>query len=307
MKKIYGILIAILLVLTACNSSDNKETNSGKQVVYTSIYPISYIAENISGDRLEVRNIIPVGTDPHSWEPTPKDMAELEDADLVLVNGLGMESWLDSLVTTIGKDKIKEVNSNVDLIDLTGEEHDHDHEGHDHGEFDPHIWMSIENMKIVANNIYESIVKLDGDNEEYYLGNYNKLLSNLDELEKDYKDRLSSYKGESIIVPHEAFSYLAKDYALNQVPIEGINSSGEPDLGKMAEIIDIAKNNNINTVFYEFGSSDKIAKTIASEVNGKTLPLYTLETITKEQIESNDDYISIMYMNLENLEKSFGE
>ncbi|MDL2311045.1 zinc ABC transporter substrate-binding protein [Peptostreptococcaceae bacterium OttesenSCG-928-C18] len=304
MKKLCGILIVFILVLTSCNSANSEDVKNDKPVIYTSIYPISYIAENIVGEKIEIRNIVPNDTDIHSWELTPKDIVKIEDTNLVLTNGLGIETWRESLVTTIGEDKLKEVNKGIDLINLVGET---GHEEHEHGEFDPHIWMSVKNMKIMASNVYEEIIKLDNKNEEDYLENFNRLIKDLDELEKSYESRLADYKGRYIIVPHEAFSYLARDYSLNQVAIEGINSSSEPDLGKMAEIIDIAKKNNINTVFYEFEESDKIAKAIANEIEGKISPLYTLEVTTSEQVKNKEDYISLMYKNLDNLEKSFGE
>ncbi|WP_100065652.1 metal ABC transporter solute-binding protein, Zn/Mn family [Miniphocaeibacter massiliensis] len=306
MKKIISVLMVCMILLTSCTSKNVNKEKGGKPTIYTSIYPIYYVTSNIVGDKINVENIIPNDIDAHSWEPTPKDMAKLEDASLILINGIGMESWVDSVVNTIGSREIHEVNEGIELIKLTEHDHDKDlRESHNHGDFDPHIWLSIKNMKIISKNVYKKVVDLDKDNEKYYLENFNELVIKLENLEKDYENKLSRIKDKSIVVPHEAFNYLGRDYEINQIAIEGINSTDEPDLGKMAEIVNEAKENKINTIFYEYGDSDKIAKTIAGEINGQVLPLCTLEKITNEQEKNNDDYISIMYKNLENLEKSF--
>ncbi len=303
MKKIYAVLILIIITFTACSNKDisDKAENS---TIYTSIYPISYITTNIVGDKFEVENIIPNDSDAHSWEPTPKDMANMEDAKLIFVNGLEMEGWLDSLSSVINMDKVYEVNKGIDLIKIDEGEKE-SHEGHEHGEFDPHIWLSIKNMKIIASNVYEKVVDLDKKNEGYYKENYDDLIKKLDNLDKEYSLELEKYSGKSIVVPHEAFGYLSKDYNLVQIPIEGLNSETEPDLGKVAEIVNLAKNKEVKGIFYEYNSSDKISKTIANEIGGQVLPLYTAETITEKQISEKKDYITMMQENLKNLIKSF--
>ena len=267
-----------------------------KEIIYTSIYPINFITKRIVGDNMEVRNIIPVGVESHGWEPKLKDIADISDAKLVLINGLSMESWIDKISNIVKEEKIIEINNNIDLIEIIEK---------NRTSYDPHIWLSPKNMLIIAENIFNEIIRIDEKNREYYEINYNKLKDELLELDAIYKNELNKYNGRGIIVPHEAFGYLTRDYNLIQIPIENINSSIEPDLKTIASIIDIAKERNINTVFYEYGESQRLSEMIANEINGKIKVIYTLENISKNQNKNNDNYISLMYENLKNIVESF--
>ncbi|MDU5922099.1 MAG: zinc ABC transporter substrate-binding protein, partial [Finegoldia magna] len=178
-------------------------------------------------------------------------------------------------------------------------DHDHDHEHHHHGEFDPHIWMSPKQARIQMKNVYEAIVKFDAENKDFYEKNYKELDKKFEELDKKYAEVLAPQKDKYFIVPHEAFGYLARDYEINQVPIEGINSDSEPDLNKMKELTNFAKSHKINTVFYEMGESDKIANSLAKEINAKTAGLSTIEAKTQEIEDGKDNYFSLLEKNLD--------
>lgn len=293
MKKLILALLIPMVFLVSCSNDKTEE-----RIIYTSIYPIEYITKEIVQDRIKVENIIPQGVEVHSWEPTMKKIASMSDAEINLVIGLGMESWEDTVVNSIGEDKIKEVSSNVDFIKLT----DNVDEKHS---YDPHIWLSPKNMKIMAENIYKEILEIDSDNKEYYEDNFNDLIGRLSSLDEKYIEGLKLYSNRSIIVPHEAFGYLVRDYNLKQIPIENINSSSEPDLGRIAEIVDLANKEDIKYVFYEYNENKKLSENIAKEIGGDIKEIYTLENISKEQLENNEDYISLMEKNLNNILESF--
>lgn len=297
MKRKIFLILLLSLVLVSCTNK-NKDNNKN---IYTSIYPIEYLTKEIVGDKYNVINIIPSGVEIHGWEPSMKTVASMSDSQLILVNGLGLESWADSVSESVGENKIVEVNKGIDYIKLTETEKD----DHDHGDYDPHIWLSIKNMIVMAENIEKEVGKLDPENKLYYEKNLENLEMNLKELDNKFKLSLEKYRGKSIIVPHDAFGYLVRDYNLNQIPIEGINSSSEPDLGTVAKIVDMANANSINTVFYEYGGSEKIAKTIAREINGKIQEIYSLENITDELSDNNEDYYTLMEKNLNNILESF--
>ena len=175
----------------------------------------------------------------------------------------------------------------------------HDHEHHHHGEFDPHIWMSPKQARIQMKNVYEAIVKFDSENKDFYEKNYKELDKKFEELDKKYAEVLAPQKDKYFIVPHEAFGYLARDYEIKQVPIEGINSDSEPDLNKMKELTNFAKSHKINTVFYEMGESDKIANSLAKEINAKTAGLSTIEAKTQDIEDGKDNYFSLLEKNLD--------
>ena len=288
-KKIYMILLALVLVITGCTSSNNKDNE--KINVVASFFPVYDLVKRVGGDKVEVSNLTQTG-DAHSFEPGIKDMENISKSDLLAINGAGFEGWIDQIKSSQPDLKILDLSEGLDLIEVDGHT-------------DPHTWLSVKNPQLMLEKIKDKLIEIDKKNESYYNENYQKALEEFKTVENKYDQELSKYKGRAFIAPHAAFNYLLQEYDLEQVGIEGINSVNEPNAARMKEIVDIMKNKNINTVFYEYGQSDKIAQTIAEEVNGKVLPISTLEVITQKDVDNGMDYIKLLEMNLENLVTSF--
>lgn len=313
MKKIITKIISFAIIIslfTACGKEKvkNNETNEvkeNKKVIYTSFYPLQSITKEIVGNKMEVRKLIPNGQEVHHWEPTAQDMKNLSEGSVILVNGLGLESWMDKFKASIKDLNVVEVSKDVNLLKAEEEhEENENHESeekHHHGEYDPHIWLSLRNMKVIAKNICDQVVKMDKDNETYYRENLAKVQNRLDDLDKKYSEQLQNAKIKSIITSHEAFAYLLKDYGLKQIPIENLTSDSEPNLAKMKEVIELAKNEGIKYVFYEELSENKVEETIAKEIGGEVKMLYTIEGQTEEQAKENKDYFELMEENLKAL------
>lgn len=313
MKKIITKIISFAIIIslfTACGKEKvkNNETNEvkeNKKVIYTSFYPLQSITKEIVGNKMEVRKLIPNGQEVHHWEPTAQDMKNLSEGSVILVNGLGLESWMDKFKASIKDLNVVEVSKDVNLLKAEEEhEENENHESeekHHHGEYDPHIWLSLRNMKVIAKNICDKVVEMDKDNETYYRENLAKVQNRLDDLDKKYSEQLQNAKIKSIITSHEAFAYLLKDYGLKQIPIENLTSDSEPDLAKMKEVIELAKNEGIKYVFYEELSENKVEETIAKEIGGEVKMLYTIEGQTEEQAKENKDYFELMEENLKAL------
>ena len=310
MKKIITKIISFAIIIslfTACGKEKvkNNETNEvkeNKKVIYTSFYPLQSITKEIVGNKMEVRKLIPNGQEVHHWEPTAQDMKNLSEGSVILVNGLGLESWMDKFKESIKDLNVVEVSKDVNLLKAEEEhEENENHESeekHHHGEYDPHIWLSLRNMKVIAKNICDKVVEMDKDNETYYRENLAKVQNRLDDLDKKYSEQLQNAKIKSIITSHEAFAYLLKDYGLKQIPIENLTSDSEPNLAKMKEVIELAKNEGIKYVFYEELSENKVEETIAKEIGGEVKMLYTIEGQTEEQAKENKDYFELMEENL---------
>ena len=335
MKKILALFLSILMLTSCATKPENKEGTStkeeGKKVVYTSFYPIEFATKEIVKDKMEVKSVIPAGVEVHDWEPSLKDMENLKESKLVLINGLELESWIEDAKKVVDNDKIVDLSDGIDLIKADEDdhdqeddydheddhdhedEHDHDHEEeeghghhhHHHGEFDPHVWLSLRNFQIVSKNICEAVSNVDPENKEFYEKNYEEFKNKLDELDKKYAGEFEKNKGKHIIVPHEAFGYMARDYGLVQIPIENLTSDSEPDLKTIADIVDTAKSEEIKTVFYEDEDSGKVPQTIAKEIGGKAMPIHTLEFITDEQEKNGENYLTMMEENFKNILESF--
>ena len=292
-----------LSLLTGCGSSAETDTNAdGKLRVLTSFYPMYDFTCKIGGDLVNVTNMVPSGTEPHDWEPSTNDLKNLEKADMFVYNGADMETWADDLLA--GKsDSLRVVmaSENVELMTTDGEhEHAHEHEGadHHHGDFDPHVWLAPENAKTEMETIKDALAEADPANAQTYQANFDKYAAELDALDKEYSDTLSPLPNKTIVVAHEAFGYLCAAYGLEQVGIEGLSPDSEPDPGRMAEVIDFVRANNVRTIFFEELVSPKVAQTIASETGAEAKMLNPYEGLSDELLAAGADYFSVMRDNL---------
>lgn len=307
MKKIISLLLVILMLFTIGCSKENKENENseGKIKIYTSIYPLYDFAKKVGGDKVDVTNLVPAGTEPHEWEISTSDIVNLEKADMLIYNGAGIENWTDKVISTLENKDIAYVKTSEGLdIHKIGKKDSQEDNKHSHGSYDPHTWLSIKNAKQEMENIKNALVKYDPDNADYYEDNYEKYAKKFDELDKKYSNTLGPIKNKTIIVAHEAFGYLCEEYDINQEGIEGLTPDSEPDPARMRQIIKFAKKNNVKTIFFEELVSPKVAQTIAKEINAKTEVLNPLEGLSEEQINNGEDYFSVMEKNLEVLYES---
>lgn len=304
MKRIlFLVLLISALFITACANnqvSNNSEDDSkGKIKVYTSFYTLYDFASKIGGDHAQVVNMIPSGGDPHHWEPTASDIANLEKAHIFIYNGLELEHWVDSILNTINNEDliITKASQHIDAIE-SHHEHEHDHS---HGDLDPHIWLDPANAKLMFDNIKEAFIEADPDNEAYYEDRYKEYIGEFDSLDREFEEGLYELTNRDMVVSHQAFTYLSQAYNLNQVGIQGLIPDSEPSPSRMAEIIDFINENHIETIFFEDINDTSIVDTIARETGVNIKALYTLEYLTDEQMNNNDDYFSIMRENLNSL------
>lgn len=292
-----------LSLLTGCGTQPaDTAANDGRLRVLTSFYPMYDFACKIGGDCIDVTNMVPSGTEPHDWEPSTNDLKNLEKADVFIYNGADMEPWADDLLISRSDTlRVVEASENVELRTTDGEhEHAHEHEGadHHHGDFDPHVWLDPENAKIEMEAIRDALCAADPENATVFQSNYEKYAAELDALDAEFREKLSSLPNRTIVVAHEAFGYLCNAYDLTQVGIEGLSPDSEPDPGRMAEVIDFVREHSISTIFFEELVSPKVAEAIASETGAQAKMLSPLEGLSDEQAAAGADYFSVMHDNL---------
>ena len=311
--KLSAVLLATSFALAGCTGSKTANTTDKKDgdkiKVYASFYPMYDFAKKIGGDKVEVTNLVPAGTEPHDWEPSAKDLAKISESDILVYSGAGMESWIDKVdqVTKDSKLVKVEASNGIDLIksehhhdeeDAKEEDHEDAHEEHDHGEYDPHVWLAPQNAKIQMKNIKDALVKADPTNKDYYEKNFEVYSQKIDDLDVKFSTSLKDTKSKNIVVSHEAFAYLCKAYGINQVGIEGLSPDSEPDAARMAEVTKFAKENKIKYIFFEELVSPKVSEAIAKEVGAKTAVLNPLEGLSDDQLKAGEDYFSVMESNL---------
>lgn len=288
------------------DSDQNQETKT----IYTSFYPIYNLTKQIAGDKFDVVSFNSLTTESHDFEPSAKEIAELSKSSLMFMNGADMENWKDSVEESVDIEMV-DTSAGLDLIKTDEEDdHDHDHEDadhdhhHHHGEFDPHTWLSPKNAKAQAKVIADKLSEVDPANKDYYEANYKKISAEFDSIIDEYTEKFAGVENKKFIVPHEAFGYVARDFDLEQIHLASLTSTADPDAKVMKEVTDLAKAEQIKTVFFEKGGSDKAAKTIADEIGAEIAPLSTMEFASQEELDKGVTLQEIIKENLENIYKS---
>lgn len=313
MKQIIlSLLIIIILVLGVglfLKAEHNTEEKQTEQLsIVTSFYPLYFFASRIAGEGAIVSNLTAASIDPHDFEPSTDDLRLIEHADLLITNGLGVETWLDHLET-----ETPILQSAIGLADIEHgrgeemhqEEENHEEgeeEDHDHGQLDPHIWLDPVLAKAQVQVIADKISELDEINRAFYQANATKLISELDELDSEFTNALQSCQQDQIITAHDAFAYMAKRYGFEQLAIQGLNHEEEVTAAQLLELAKLAKEQQIKYVFFESLLSPKLAQTLAQEVGAEVLIFDPLESLSEEAINSGADYFSIQRQNLSNLQ-----
>jgi len=168
-------------------------------------------------------------------------------------------------------------------------------------DLDPHVWLSPVNALRQAQAILDALVLADPGNSAYYQERYEVLASELEDLDQAFREALEPYRGRSIVVDHQAFGYLCREYGLEQIAVQGLSSDSEPDAARMAQVIALAREENAKVIFYEEASNPGVAEAIAQEIGAGTDMLNPLEKLSREQLEAGEDYVSVMRKNLEAL------
>lgn len=313
MKKRYGLLLVsmIVLILAACSNDTSEKEDDGKLKIMTTFYPMYEFTKNIAGDKADVELLIPSTIEPHDWEPTPKDIGNIQKADLFVYNSADMETWVSDITASIDSSDVAvvEASKGIKLIEEdeeaeeSEEEHEHEHSHH----ADPHVWLSPVLAQQEVQTITDALVKVDPDNKEYYETESSKYIEKLKALDEEYKTELKGITSNEFITQHTAFSYLAKEYGLVQVPIAGLSPDEEPSAAKLVELKKFAEEHEINVIYFEELTSSKVAETLANELGADTEVLNALEGLSDEQQKAGEDYITVMEENLTQLKKSFFE
>lgn len=307
-----ALLMAALIIVAGCNKGDGKNNASseeGKVNVVTTFYPLYYLAAGIGGEDANVANLIPAGVEPHDWTPKSRDLQTASHAQLFIYNGAGLEGWVDDFLHGAGSGgslRTLEASQGIELIHGNPEEADaHEDHGHEGDlDVDPHTWVSPKSMLKMASNILEAYVAADPAHKDAYESRYNELKAKLEQLDRKMTEGLADVSKRDIVVSHQAFGYLCRDYGLKQVAIMGLSPDAEPRAQDLLEVAKFVKENGVKTIFFEELVSDQLAKTLAAEANVGTDVLNPLEGLTPEQEKSGDDYVTIMERNLQNLRKA---
>lgn len=354
-------LVGAMLLLSGCvqpvqepvDSPQESPERDGLSIAVT-FYPLQEAVRMVTGDSAEVFSVIPAFSEPHGYEPSPRQILAFNRADVFVTMGLEFENLEEDLISSAENLVVINAAEGIELIE--GEEHDHDEEGHgdeddgdheesegghgeeedDHGDEsdeheeeedrhddeadengeghdedeeeehgdedgrsgkDPHIWLSPENVKQMVENVKERLVEIDPENAALYGQNAQESINRLTELDGEFRTGLSSCSKDVVLVSHNAFSYLARDYGFEIVGLSGLSPEAEPTPQQIRALVDEAREHDLKYVFYEEFVDPRVSAAIAREVGAEVLELNPLEGTNDPEAT----YFSIMGKNLENL------
>ena len=320
MKKMLPLLATVPLIalLASCGSSSGSDdaSSSGTVSVAASFYPFAYVAQQVGGQHVSVENLTSPGTEPHDLELKPKQVADVQDADLVVFEE-HFQAAVDEAVDQADRpdDGTLDVASVVTLKPTQpggeeehaeGDDHadEEGHDDHDHGDEGPHTWLDPDNMIAITKAMEAKLSKIDPDHADEYAANADAFETKLTTLGDDFATGLKTCRTRTIVTSHAAFQYLAARYDLTQVPIAGIDPSNEPSPSQLADITQLVRAEKITTIFTEELVSPAIADTIASETGATTATLDPIEGLSADT--KNETYLTLMRKNLATLKKANG-
>lgn len=291
---IFIVILFGYFIINQIRQTRPPSASSGKLQVVTSFYPLYFFTSEITQDKADIYNITPAGAEPHDYEPSTRDIAKIEDSDLLVLNGGKLEAWGDKIKENLKDKKTLMITVGTNIVNQ---------EIIEDGESiqDPHIWLDPILAKKEIAIIVQALSQIDPDNEGTYQTNAQNLLGKLDRLNSEFREGLNGCIKKDIITSHAAFGYLASEYGLNQISISGLSPDSEPSVQKLTEVADFAKKNQIKYIFFESLISPKLSQTIATETGAQTLVLNPIEGLSGEEIKNGKNYFSEMEDNLKNL------
>ncbi len=280
MKKTILIALIALAGLTGAllllNFKQKPQAPTNQILVAATIPPVGDMVWQIAGadSGLMVMTILPPGASPHTYEPTPEDMRDLQNARLIFTIGHGLDDWAESLTINLPQAEIITMDQGLNL-----REHDHGHEEDELKEEDreenkdPHYWLSIKNAKIMAGNIAQALITLDPANEKLYAENLADYMDELNYTDETIKHKFRDFEKRNILTYHNAWGYFADDYDLNVIGAFEVNPGQEPTIDQLSELQTKIKNYGLHTIFIEPQLSEQVIKPFSQDLGLKTAVL----------------------------------
>lgn len=288
-----GTVLALVSAICALSCA-RAGTVDGRLSVVASFDAVAEFAKAVGGDKVAVTTLAPAGVEPHDFEPKAQDMATLAKAAVFAYNGLGMEAWADKAIAAAGSKKLVAVDASEGAEAIAN---DDPAEVEEHGQYDPHLWLSLSGAILEARNIAAALSKADPRNAAYFEKNRDAFVKSLDDLRAEYAEKFRAVKSRAFVTGHAAFAYFCRDFGLEQRSVEDVFAEGEPTAKDLAALVDYCRKNGIKTIFAEEMVSPEVSATLAAEVGAK------VETIAT--IEGPEDGKSYLERQRENLDKVY--
>lgn len=286
------VLALCAVVVAGCTRGD---PTPGKVDVVAAFYPFQFLAQQIGGDHVAVTNLVKPGAEPHDLELSPKQVAAISDADLVLYLHT-LQPSVDAAVKMEAQAHALDASTVSPLRPAPAGSDEPD-------ALDPHIWLDPVRFEAISEAVAARLTQIDPTHAADYAANEAALKAKLHDLDQQYATGLAHCARTDVVTSHAAFGYLASRYGLRQVPITGLAPEAEPTPRKLAEVAQLARQRGVTTVFFETLVSPKVAETLAREVGARAEVLDPIEGI---EPRSSETYLTVMAANLDRLRSALG-
>ncbi|MDH7556373.1 MAG: metal ABC transporter substrate-binding protein [Candidatus Methanosuratincola sp.] len=300
---VVGVL-AVALATIFILGEPQPQLQEGKVSVVATFYPLAYMVQEIGGDHVSVRVLIPYNTEVHSWQPSVSDMIALANADLIVLNGAGLEPWFKEKVLpslNLTRTVVLDTTEGLELLALGEDEHEADEHGHG-GEYDPHTWISPYMAERQAERIYSALVEVDPKNSDYYSVRWESLKARLNSLDAQYQQGLANRSRNEIITSHGAYGYLCSRYGFEQHSVIGLTADKQPSVQELRALVDLMVGHNISVLYVDPAYSTSYMDTLKSELEGQTgMEVKILKLYLGLGPIDGKDYLDQLASNLESL------
>jgi zinc transport system substrate-binding protein len=313
MKKVRQTIVLMLAallvtVLSSCGTRDRDHEDGRKKItVVTTLFPLYDFTRVIARDRADVTLLLPPGVEAHAFEPKPADMVRISSAGLFVYTGKYMEPWAEEILKgTSNKTLIvRDASQGIKLMHTTENDHDEADDGHghhDHGTYDPHIWLDFENAMKMVDTITDGLSAADPANSAFYKQNAARYKEELLALDARFRETLRTCRKKVLVHGgHFAFGYLARRYGLEYVSAYQGSPNAEPTARKIIALEKIIKEKGVRYVYFEELINPKVSELLSRETGATLLSLHGAHNVTKDELAKGSTFISLMDANLANL------
>ena len=311
MKNKITAISLVLLMLLLCGCSYTAPKRSDRLSVVCSIFAPYDFARQVAGDRADVKMLLPTGVESHSYEPTPRDIIELENSDIFFFVSEHTETWVTQITDALESESVRKIEIAEELgIEINDHDHEHhheeEHEEHDEGETDEHIWTNLETATEMIDCIAEKMGEADPNNADYYSENARSYSAQILKLRDDFSQLVESSKRREIVSGSRfAMKNFTHEFGIEfTAAFDSCVDNTEPSAAVMAHIIDKINTDKLPVIFYEELTEPKIARAVSNETGAKMLLLHSCHNVSSDEMKRGETYLSLMRQNYKNLKEA---
>ena len=313
------MILALLLLLSACGQSVEEDTNPDQLTVVATVFPAYDFARAVGGDLADVQLLLPPGTESHSYEPTPADILAVQECDLFIYLGGESDTWVETILESV--ELRGQTLRMVDCVPLLEEEtvegmesyeegHDHDHdEAPGLGEvvgYDEHVWTSPKNAALITRAVGDKLAELDPANADTYAANSADYAAQIEDLDREFADFFAGVEDRTMVFGDRfPLRYFAEEFGIDYyAAFPGCSTQTEPSAATIAFLTDKVREEHIPTVWYIEFSNHLVADSIAESAGVKTAMFHTCHNVSADDLAAGATYVSLMEQNLETLREN---